>query len=94
MASNPNPVSLNKLDRLLRNPTTFLRWLDEAEGDNFRSYLQDYRNEVLAGLVKEADTVEFHRLQGKMQVLDSILGLRGEMSRYIRGVSLGTMKKI
>jgi hypothetical protein len=44
--------------------------------------------------MRESDTTRIHRLQGSIEVLDFILGLRGEMDLYIKGVSNGTMRKI
>ena len=44
--------------------------------------------------MRESDTIRIHRLQGSLEVLDFLLGLRGEMDNYIQGVSSGKMRKI
>lgn len=84
----------NKLDKLLINPAHFLRWLDDPEAKRFNEYLSDYRAETTDKLVREKDTVELYRLQGKLKALDDIIQLRGEISNYVKGVTNGTMKPI
>ena len=64
------------------------------EGVLFNEYLTQYRNEVLDKLTKESDTTKFHRLQGNLEVINSLLELRGEVDLYIQGVSSGKMRKI
>lgn len=56
--------------------------------------MDDYRNDILARLIKEKDTVEFHRLQGKLEVIDDIIKLPAVARDYIKGLAEGKMKKI
>jgi hypothetical protein len=69
-------------------------WLGAQEAIYFNEYLADYRNEVLDKLTKESDTTKFHRLQGNLEVINTIIELRGEVDSYIKGVSSGKMRKI
>jgi hypothetical protein len=59
-----------------------------------KEYLNDYRTEIMHKLATTADTVEIHRLQGKLMVIEDLVGLRGEVVKYVKGLSDGTMKKI
>jgi hypothetical protein len=38
--------------------------------------------------------VELYRLQGGLAIIEDILQLRGEVSKYLKGIREGTMKKI
>jgi hypothetical protein len=87
-------VAHNKLDKLLVRAHQFRAWLGLPEGVCFNEYLNDYRNEILEKLTKEDDTTRIHRLQGSLEVLDSIIQLRGEMDVYIQGINSGKMRKI
>ena len=84
----------NKLDKLLAQAHRFRSWLGQPEAALFSEYLNDYRNETLSKLGNSDDSVELHRLQGALKVLDTIIELRGEMDMYIKGVSTGQMKRI
>jgi hypothetical protein len=59
-----------------------------------KEYLSDYRTEIMHKLATTADNVEIHRLQGKLVVIDDLVGLRGEVVKYVKGLADGTMKKI
>lgn len=72
----------------------FSRWFEAPEGKDFREYLSDYRSEILHGLTRKTDTVELYRLQGGLAIIEDILQLRGEVSKYLKGIREGTMKKI
>ena len=85
---------MNKLDKLLAQAHRFRSWLGQPEATLFNEYLNDYRNETLSKLASSNDTVELHRFQGALKVLDAIIELRGQMDAYIKGVADGTMRKI
>ena len=84
----------NKLDKLLHQAHKFRGWLGLPEAGLFNDFLDDYRNEILGKLVKESDSVRIYRLQGSLEVLDSIIQLRGEVDTYIKGLATGQMRKI
>jgi len=60
----------------------------------YNDFLHDYRQECLDKIMRESDTIRIHRLQGNLEVLDFLLGLRGEMDTYIKGVASGQMRKV
>lgn len=84
----------SKLDKILLQAHRVRAWLGQPEAGCYNEFLQDYRNEVLDKLTREHDTVKFHLLQGNLQVINTLIELRGEVDNYIKGLATNTMRQI
>jgi hypothetical protein len=68
--------------------------MGQGEGILYNDYLSQYRNEILDKLTRESDSTKFYRLQGSLEVINTLLDLRGEVDLYISSVASGKMRKI
>ena len=74
---------------LLKRHVKTLRWLEMPEAEELLQALSEKRNSVAKKLRSEKDPIELHRLQGKAEILDSIVDLKKDLVNYLDRVRKG-----
>lgn len=64
---------------LLKRAITLLRWMDEPAGKYFMQGMMLWLGNLRHKMEKEKDPVEIYRYQGRIEVLNRIVGIREEL---------------
>jgi hypothetical protein len=82
------------IDRVLKSPTTSKKWLASPDGSSIIEFLREWQASTVKALAAGKDPIEMYRAQGRLEVLNRILGLQAEITDYQDKVRTGKVQKI
>ena len=82
------------IEILLKSPSAVHKWLSTGESKLFYEWLDGYQQSTIKELRTNKDVIELHRAQGRLEVINRIMGLKQEIENYQRGVRSGQVQKI
>ncbi len=71
-----------------------LSWLDDPAARLFSEWLKDVRLRENKKLMESKDTVDVHRAQGSIGIIDLVSGLKDDLREYERDVIAGKIKPL
>src|SRR6266446_3480642 len=78
-ASTLNRMELSPKERLLAHSAQVLSWLDDPAARLFSEWLKDVRLRENKKLMESKDTVDVHRAQGSIGIIDLVSGLKDDL---------------
>jgi hypothetical protein len=82
------------IDVILRSPSSMHKWLSTGESRPFSEWLDAWQQQSLKEISTGKDPVELYRAQGRLEVINRILGLKQEVELYQTNVRTGKVQKI
>lgn len=77
------------MEKLLRNYSKVLQWLNQPEAEEYYSFLVEWRQAAADRLRKSVELSELCRAQGQLVVLERLLDLKHELRDYANKIARG-----